>query len=209
MKPTATIISSCLCKTNLQHRFRPNPSLFYFPGLTSKPLWIFDTNKSLDDYNFQAIESKLSSNHSIIIKEYQQLRGDMLLSSDYGHGDKVDHKLHQGKWDWNSYILKGKPQEQFMKSCPKTVEILESLSTINSKIRLMKTTPFSFAFFSTLFPQSRIQAHYGPCNIRLRCHYSLIIPKSNQNIGMRIGDEIVQWTEKKAIFFDDCYEHEG
>ena len=40
----------------------------------------------------------------------------------------------------------------------------------------MTDTPFSFAFFSTLHAGGEIGAHYGPCNLRLRCHLPLIVP---------------------------------
>lgn len=33
----ATIVKSGLLKTNAKHR--PSPSLFYFPGLPSRPFW--------------------------------------------------------------------------------------------------------------------------------------------------------------------------
>lgn len=36
-KLEATIIKSGLLKTNA--KYRPSPSLFYFPGLTSRPFW--------------------------------------------------------------------------------------------------------------------------------------------------------------------------
>lgn len=50
----------------------------------------------------------------------------------------------------------------------------------------MSQTPFSFAFFSTLRPNAEIKPHFGPCNLRIRCHFPLIVP-SNGDVGMEVG----------------------
>ena len=51
--------------------------------------------------------------------------------------------------------------------------------------RLMSQTPFSFAFFSILKKNSEISPHFGPCNLRIRCHLPLIIPSGD--VGMEIA----------------------
>lgn len=57
-----------------------------------------------------------------------------------------------------------------------------------------------------------ISPHYGPCNLRIRCHFPLIVPKEEDNndnnlCGMTIGGENIKWKQGEPIFFDDCYEH--
>ena len=37
MKGLATIVKGGICKTNIS--YRPSPSLFYFPGLSSSPVY--------------------------------------------------------------------------------------------------------------------------------------------------------------------------
>lgn len=185
----ATILQSAVCRTRVKHR--PAPSLFYFPGLSSKAVW--------DSKQFPWA-AELENNYDVILKEYHQLRSKH-PGSDYV--TQEEHKLHAGRWDWNSYIVKGKRQTDFAVHCPKTVDFLESIKSP----ALMTGTPFSFAFFSTLFPNSSIAAHYGPCNLRVRCHFPLIVPTKDANIGMTVGDEQVKWEAGKAVFFDDCYEH--
>mmetsp|Transcript_21651 Transcript_21651/g.29812 ORF Transcript_21651/g.29812 Transcript_21651/m.29812 type:complete len:114 (-) Transcript_21651:187-528(-) len=69
----------------------------------------------------------------------------------------------------------------------------------------MSQTPFSFAFFSILKRNSEISPHYGPCNLRIRCHLPLIIPSGD--VGMEIAGHKVNWSVGKPLFFDDCYEH--
>ena len=70
----------------------------------------------------------------------------------------------------------------------------------------MTQTPFSFTFFSTLKGQSSIASHYGPCNLRLRCHFPLIVPPEG-DCGMEVGGHKFRWEVGRAVFFDDCYEH--
>lgn len=184
----ATVLQSAICRTKVRHR--PAPSMFYFPGLTTDPVFA---------PNHFPVTDVLEQNFDVILKEYKNLRASKIAGSDYLSND--EHKLHSGKWDWNSYVIKGKRQSDFALQCPKTVEILESMNAP----RLMCNTPFSFAFFSTLFPKSNIAAHYGPCNLRIRCHLPLIVPEGD--CGMQVGDKIVKWVPGKPLFFDDCYEH--
>jgi hypothetical protein len=67
-----------------------------------------------------------------------------------------------------------------------------------------------------LHPGTSIAAHSGPCNLRLRCHFPLIVPKERESApkthglmcGLRVGSEVHKWDEGKPLVFDDCYEHE-
>lgn len=47
--------------------------------------------------------------------------------------------------------------------------------------------------------QSSIKAHSAPCNIRLRCHFPLFVPRG---CGIRVGDETRQWETGKPMVFD-------
>lgn len=186
----AKIISSAVLRTNLHHR--PAPSLFYFPGLTCGPLY---------DPQLFSFSKRLESLHSDILNEYKDLRKRQSSGSDYV--DKQEHKLHSGQWDWNSFVQKGELVNESFSSCPVTASFLISLSSP----KLMTGTPFSFSFFSTLKRQSKISAHCGPCNIRIRCHFPLVVPEGD--CGMQVGEEIVQWIPGKPVFFDDSFEHHG
>ncbi|EWM28450.1 aspartyl asparaginyl beta-hydroxylase [Nannochloropsis gaditana] len=82
-----------------------------------------------------------------------------------------------GRWDWHSYILKGQIQPLFAELCPETSRLLQEF---NRQSFLMRDTPFSFSFFSTLHGQSVIAPHTGPSNLRLRCHLPLIVPQGGK-----------------------------
>jgi Aspartyl/Asparaginyl beta-hydroxylase len=204
MSNVATIVKSAILKTKVGVH-RPSPSLFFYPGLNSRPVYDWDSARPNDNEVTTRILSSygdtLRRNLPTILEEYAKIRASTGGQSDYKL-TADEHKLHDGNWDWNSYVLKGKRQSHFAVLCPKTVELLES---VKSSGRLMTQTPFSFAFFSTLKGKSSINAHYGPCNLRLRCHFPLIVPEGD--CGMEVGGRKIRWEVGKALFFDDCYEH--
>ncbi|CAM9560723.1 unnamed protein product [Choristocarpus tenellus] len=189
---TATILQSAICRTRAA-RFRPKPTMFYFPGLSSNP-W--------HDPRGQKWCHDLESNVQTIKAEYSNLVRGKGVQSDYDVKDQ-EHKLHSGGWDWHSYVLKGRKQEAFQQRCPITVSLLDGMDD------QMLGTPFSFSFFSTLGPGGAISAHSAPCNLRLRCHLPLIVPSEDpRECGMRVGGETRPWREGECLMFDDCYEHE-
>ena len=79
------------------------------------------------------------------------------IENDYKLSDHEKH-LHQGKWEWFSYISKGTKQESFKKSFPNTYDILDSL---DDKIEHL---PFSYCFFSKLV---RIMPLYASTSISI------------------------------------------
>jgi len=190
----ATIIQSGLCKTTA--KFRPTPTMFSFPGLASKPFY--------DPKDFPWVQT-LEDNYEPIKSEYLRLKSAN-TKSDY---DPQSHSLHSGNWEWHSYLIKGHRQHHFAAQCPKTADVLESIPGF------MIGTPFSFAFFSTLHANSKIEAHCAPCNLRLRVHFPIIVPTSSTlggnerpSCGIRVADELRHWEEGKTMIFDDAYEHE-
>lgn len=202
----AELIQSALCRVNTKGVSRPKPSLFFYPGLISKSIHKFtpSTSSSSDlSLSLLKVANALNQNYSAILDEYKRMRESQSNLNDYKMLTD-EHRLHQGgSWEWNSYILKGKRQTEFAVSCPRTVEIFESFYAP----KLMSEVPFSYAFFSTLGKNTNITAHYGPCNLRLRCHFPLKVPAGD--CGMLIANEKIKWTPGEAIFFDDTYEHSG
>lgn len=113
----ATIVKSGLLKTNAKHR--PSPSLFYMPGLTSRPFWnsrhfswaqtcvgsrsaclvsacclILPFDYRLTPYCDQI--HSLEAEAATIKREYLALR-EAKMASDY-RAD-TEHSLHKGKWE--------------------------------------------------------------------------------------------------------------
>jgi aspartyl/asparaginyl beta-hydroxylase (cupin superfamily) len=181
---------------------RPAPSLFNFPGISSRAFYDTENDKIV----FNKYAQVLKENYETILDEYKTV---LLRSNNDGDSDyklkSDEHKLNNGEWVWKSYILKGKEQPIFSQHYPETARILKSF--LSEKPKLMSQTPFSYAFFSILKKDSKIAPHYGPCNLRVRCHFPLIIPKGD--CGMEVGGKQIKWEEGVPLFFDDCYEHHG
>ena len=119
-----------------------------------------------------------------------------------------------------SYVQKGKKihdhDELFALHCPVTHALLEA----SLGERLMTGTPFSYTFFSTMPAGTQIAPHHGSCNLKLRLHLPLFVPKVEQSrlqltstnvppLYLRVADTVKTWEEGKLLIFDDTYEHEA
>jgi Aspartyl/Asparaginyl beta-hydroxylase len=227
-----------LLRTSMSRRYRPGPSLLYLPGLRSLPYWSQynpsttpHTKIAYQNQEIMEVVQYLESNYEIILNEYQTTqtssKGNTTPINDY-QTDQEHHTLHEGQWDWHSYMLKGQIQNEFQRYYPQTSLILNELRT---KQYLFESIPFGYTFFSTLYPKSHIKPHTAPMNLRLRIHLPLIVPSSSSSsddgnkeddpktirrteskrplsCGIRVGATSRLWYEGKALVFDDCYEHE-
>ena len=108
----AQVFKSAILRTTVPHAPRPAPTLFILPGLTSRP-WHDPT-----DACFSWV-ADLEANYQTILDEYTTLVARADVASDYEVQDS-EHQLHDGQWDWYSYILKGKKQTPFADACPTT-----------------------------------------------------------------------------------------
>jgi len=180
--------------------YRPRPSLLYMPGLRSLPLWTsWDGTQNriaYSDPQVTAAVHHLEANIDTIRNEYQQVATNM--PSDYT--DDTEHALHQGTWDWHSYMVKGALVGHFAQHYPETTLILQHL---REQGLLFEGTPFGYAFFSTLHGHSKIAAHSAPINFRLRIHVPLQVPESDALL--RVGPITTSWD--RTVVLDDSYDH--
>ena len=100
--------------------------------------------------------------------------------------------------NWKTFFLAGIGMDctENRKRCPETARLL-------GKIPGMTT-----AFFSILSPGKHIPAHRGAYNGVLRFHLGLLVPEPREKVRIRIGNDFRNWTEGKALIFDDTYNHE-
>jgi beta-hydroxylase len=100
--------------------------------------------------------------------------------------------------DWKTFFLAGIGMDcaENARRCPETMRLL-------GKIPGMKT-----AFFSILSPHKHIPAHRGAYNGVLRFHLGLLVPEPREQVRIRIANDYRNWTEGKALIFDDTYNHE-
>ena len=52
---------------------------------------------------------------------------------------------------------------------------------------------------------THILPHFGPTNIRLRCHLGLQVP---EGCTLRVAEETRAWQEGRCLIFDDSFDHE-
>lgn len=209
------LIQTAKCTVNTYAR--PNPSLFIFPGISSKPVW----NKN----NFKSAQI-LENNYDTIKEEFIQVKENNKLLNDYSLIDN-EKGLHKGMWNWYSYVTKGKENDAFKQNFPKTHNILMGLDD------LMRDVPFAYTFFSSLDHNSEIDPHYGPCNIRVRLHLGIDIPNNEEDNSkdfVKVGNEVIEgvvdyskntrskcrfdigeysynWKNGRSFVFDDTYIH--
>jgi aspartyl/asparaginyl beta-hydroxylase (cupin superfamily) len=53
---------------------------------------------------------------------------------------------------------------------------------------------------------TRIPPHCDTTNLKLTCQLPLIVPSGSR---IRVGDEVRGWPDRRAIIFDDTFEHES
>jgi len=197
MAARANLFASRLLRVPGAHR--PNPSLFYYPGLTSKP-W-----HERDASWVRPWCGMLEAATADILSEYEAVRA-LGLPSDYEY-DQSEHasstKLHTGsEWHWSSLIDRGVRRPEMLEKCPTTAAVLNAIPGL-----CVDDMPFAFAFFSALAPGSSIAPHFSPANLRLRVHLPLLVPEPHR-CGIRVAGKTRKWEVGKALIFDDAFEHE-
>ena len=96
---------------------RPSPSLMFLPGLRSLPFWTSPdyTRVAYGDPMVTHVVEYLEKNADTIRAEYleQQKETNKLPPTNDYH----DHQksLHEGKWEWFSYLNKGNVQGNFVR----------------------------------------------------------------------------------------------
>uniref|UniRef100_A0A3P9DGL9 Aspartate beta-hydroxylase domain containing 2 n=1 Tax=Maylandia zebra TaxID=106582 RepID=A0A3P9DGL9_9CICH len=94
----------------------------------------------------------------------------------------------RGQW-WTYYLVnQGTPLVLNVRRCPRAWRVLGQLRTFISN------NVFGNACFS----------HYGPTNVRLRCHLGLRVPPSCELV---VGGEPQCWSEGSCLLFDDSFLH--
>jgi beta-hydroxylase len=81
--------------------------------------------------------------------------------------------------------------------CPETARLVEAIPGMQT------------AMFSILAPHKHIPPHDGPYKGVLRYHLGLLIPATDERVGIKVGGQVAHWEEGKSLVFDDTFEHEA
>lgn len=116
--------------------------------------------------------------------------------------------LESGDWADVGLYYNGRRNDGNAKRAPRTSSLL---CTSKALKRDATSCPFGSAYFSLLRPGTRLGAHCGPTNGRLRAHLGLVVPEDEaggKELRIRCGDEARRWAEGEILLFDDAFEHE-
>ena len=175
---------------------RPCPSLFLYPGLTSRAFWPLSSLPP----DLTASISAICSAREDVLAEYDRLAA-AAPAGDYSLLEK-EHTLNDGgTWTWHTAIAKGTLRADFAIAAPQTMGLLANVPGL-----LLGGIPFAYAFFSSMRAGARIAPHFGPTNTRLRVHVPLRVPQA-RGAALTVAGEARAWKLGEPLVFDDAFEH--
>lgn len=105
--------------------------------------------------------------------------------------------LIAGQWKKLFFARRGEINRRALRACP---AIADALRRVPGALGVKQGN----CCFSAMEPGSRIHAHCGPTNRRLRLHLGLIVP---DGCALTVGGEERPWREGELLAFDDSFEH--
>lgn len=163
------------------------PNILYVEGLTAKTLWT--------EEQFVSDITILESHTSDIIKEFEHAYHCV-----WPDGWLLNN-TPTGQWAVFHLVNQGMPIKKNCESCPKTYEILKKL------VAIMDKNVFANASFSVIQSGTDITPHYGPTNVRIRCHLGLKVSDPDMSY-ITVGGEKGSWEAGKCLLFDDSFLHD-
>jgi aspartate beta-hydroxylase len=137
---------------------------------------------------------------SLLEDAFPRIRAEVDAVTDakrYGFMPVEQQILAYGRWEQVVFYDNG---VRFQRPAGLFPAIANTLDEINQRMPLPGLASLLF-----LAPGSRVAAHCGHTNSRLRVHLGVSVP---EGAGLRVRDRIVTWQEGKVLVFDDSFEHE-
>lgn len=156
------------------------PSVVHFPGLTGQPFWsssAYARETALLEQEFPKIKS-----------EFDAVRGDPGWTR---------NSAESGSWSVFYLYNRGDRVEENCRKCPATTALLDG-----AFYSYMKLNKFGNVFFSLLEPGTKVPAHSGPCNFRIRCNLGLSVADKT---SVTVGGETRGFKSGSCIYFDDSF----
>ncbi|XP_072014139.1 aspartate beta-hydroxylase domain-containing protein 2-like [Amphiura filiformis] len=167
-----------------------NPTVFQLCGLSSKP-W-YERNEVCEQ-DVKLLENTFST----IWEEFTEVYEDFLQGDTTGW---LSNLVPTGQWSVFHLYNQGNKVISNCIRCPNTARTLEKLGTFMCNIA------FGNATFTVLQAGTHITEHYGPCNLRIRCHLGLQIPPC---CSLTVAHQTKHWIEEGCLLFDDSYLHKA
>jgi aspartate beta-hydroxylase len=159
------------------------PRMGMYPGLTSAPF-----------HDASRLPGALAME-----REYPAIRQEIEGLSRREFQAEAEGLKGRGDWDVFLFYERGRKNEENCARCPTIARIIESTNTVRTMAGLL--------YVSKLGPGTDIKAHFGPVNMRLRCHLGIHVPDGD--LGIKVGGVTRKWEEGKCLVFDDSLEHEA
>jgi len=133
-----------------------NPEVFLLKGLETSPWW------SIDD-----IADEFKHDILNLQQHYNKILKEMIFVWEEKRSLWVNNNTPNGRWSVFHLINQGKILKEKTSLCPVTYRSILEMKCV------MRNNVFGNAAFSVIEPSTRISKHYGPSNIRLRCHLGI------------------------------------
>lgn len=136
---------------HIQEDKRQHPNVFFMDSLLSQP-WLEKTTTEIDQ-DCATMEENVNKIHS-----------ELMIALDNNEDHWLVNNTPTGCWQVFHLINQGNIIERNVSLVPHTFNVVSRLQSI------MQGTVFANVAFSVIYPGTRISDHFGPTNIRLRCH---------------------------------------
>ncbi|KAJ1074125.1 hypothetical protein K5549_018009, partial [Capra hircus] len=164
------------------------PEVFFLPDLPTAPYFSREAQK----HDVELLER----NFQTILCEFETLY-KAFSNCSLPQGWKMN-STPSGEWVTFHLVNQGVCVPRNCRKCPRTYRLLGSLRTC------IGNNVFGNACLSVLSPGTVITEHYGPTNIRVRCHLGLKTPSGCELV---VGGEPQCWAEGRCLLFDDSFLH--
>ena len=145
------------------------PTVFKLYNLTAKP-W-YDRNDMFKN-NIKMLEDSFTT----IWNEFSLVYEGFLSGNNQGW---FSNTVPTGMWSVFHLYNQGVRVDSNCSKCPETARILETMDSF------MSSVAFGNATFSVLQAGTWISAHYGPCNLRVRCHLGVYFWFSEVSLSLK------------------------
>jgi aspartate beta-hydroxylase len=153
----------------------------FYPGLTARP-WH-------DPSSFPIVAA--------LERHFPALRDEVSKVAEALFQPESESIRRTGKWDVAFLYECGRRRDEVCDQCPTLATIVDTFATMRTIDGLI--------YISRLRSGSEIQAHYGPTNLRLRCHLGVQVPA--KDCGISVDGEVRTWEAGKCLVFDDTFSH--
>jgi len=176
-------------------KHRPNPGTLFLPGLRSLPFWTAPPSPggaegrrriAYGDGVVSEVVEEAEGLWENIREEYLALKGNGAREDYVNGGDGGHATLHDGKWDWHSFMRGGKVEKDDgpTASCPASAGLLlgddGAATTTTTARHLFRDVPFGYAFFSALGGGSSIK-------VRIFKRWSLFLPSPRPKVTVLVA----------------------